>query len=105
MSECCDRTVAINYPCSLSEGHEGVCQPDPEGQLRIYGITVEDLRDIQRNLYDARVLGLVKGDGGPTAFGRYVRLRADLDRILPRGGPSALVRASDIYYAIDTAEE
>jgi len=103
--ERCERTVAISYPCSLSEGHEGVCQPDPEGQLRIYGITVENLREIQGDLQDARLLGLVHSDGGPTAFGRYVRLRAALDRILPRGGPSALVRASDIYYAIDTAEE
>src|SRR6266487_2231341 len=95
----CANTVTISYPCALSEGHEGICQADPEGQLRIYGITVENLREIQRDLADARRLGLIRSDGGPTAFGRYVKLRAGLERVIPYAGPAGLVR-SDALWAI-----
>ncbi len=100
----CTRTVAINFPCSMSEGHTGVCHPDPEGQLRIYGITVEDLRRIQQDLKEARILGLTREDGRRTSLASFVVLKARLLQLVERqkAYPYAYL---DVQRAIDEAEE
>lgn len=106
----CKNTVAINFPCQYDEGHIGVCQPNTERQLRIYGVELEDIRRIAQDLRDARVLGIADGSGKRTTFGRYIVLKAALNRLLDRcrerRGHGALVvlYPSDLEEAMKQAE-
>lgn len=102
--EPCPRSVAINLPCRLSEGHDGVCIPDPEQQLKVWGITLEDLLRIQADYRAAVQMRVAQPNGQPTAFGRHVRLRAALERLKERARWTGQVYVFDIEQAIQEAE-
>lgn len=89
----------------MSAGHEGVCHPDPEYQLRLYGLTLEAFRELQKALTDAHKLGLVLGDRPTTAL-RYTALRAGLDDLMSRARTRRYpyIYVEDIQFEIERAE-
>lgn len=94
----CPRTVSLNFPCNMTYGHEGPCQADISEQLRIYGVTLEEARELARNVADAKRYGLIGTHGRLNALGRYIRLRAGLERHLEarEGRPRYSLRVEEI---------